>query len=379
MFNVLYILRHNPWGIGGGCYACRCYLEAFKRVFADAQLDVCLCAEYLNGNADLNGNYMAVAPRGVVEKLLAPVTGLLHRFDGMARKLLKNKKYDYCIFDHNSIAGPLAPLCKELGVKTIVINHNCEAEYYRDNHGALQRLLMLRHVKKAERTSFLGCDYNIFLTEEDKELFEQLYGHSDTRSMVTGCFDADDSASSILDFEGNRNEKLRLVISGTIGNVQNMDGIQFFLNELLPCVPKDAEVVIAGKNPPGGLSARMEELNAQKKHAQVTLIPNPEDMMSIVSGCDIFICPTRLGGGLKLRVMDGLRAGLPVIAHKVSARGYSAFAKQGMLWTFEDKKQFADALTQVMTKAPSRQQIQKLAAEEFSLEGKVKLLKAFIQ
>ena len=34
--NILYILRHNPWGIGGGCYACRCYLDAFIAVFEDA-------------------------------------------------------------------------------------------------------------------------------------------------------------------------------------------------------------------------------------------------------------------------------------------------------------------------------------------------------
>ena len=27
--NILYILRHNPWGIGGGCYASRCY-DALK-------------------------------------------------------------------------------------------------------------------------------------------------------------------------------------------------------------------------------------------------------------------------------------------------------------------------------------------------------------
>ena len=40
--NILYLLRHNPWGIGGGCYATRCYFEAFKEVFAGVQFDVCV-------------------------------------------------------------------------------------------------------------------------------------------------------------------------------------------------------------------------------------------------------------------------------------------------------------------------------------------------
>ena len=44
---ILYILKHNPWGIGGGCYACRNYLEAFDEVFKGDELEVLVCTEYL--------------------------------------------------------------------------------------------------------------------------------------------------------------------------------------------------------------------------------------------------------------------------------------------------------------------------------------------
>lgn len=379
--NILYILRHNPWGIGGGCYACRCYLDAFAEVFIGAHLDVCICEEYINDN----GNYIGVKPRGTMEKVLSPLTGLLHRFDGTARRMLKSKKYDYCIFDHNSIAGPLVGLCKKLGVKTIVINHNCEAEYYRDNYSWLHRMLFLRHVKSAEKLSYKGCDYNIFLTEEDKVLFEKLYGKSETKSIVTGCFEFKKKNDSNVNANESPNENnkedghLKLVISGTIGNVQNMDGILYFLDELLEYVPKEAEVIIAGKNPPEELKEQIVSINQQERNAKVTLIPNPKDMMSIVRGCNLFVCPTRLGGGLKLRVMDGLRAGLPVIAHKVSARGYSEFAKQGYLWCFDNKQNFADALCDVIRKMDSkelnRKSIQDFANRQFSFEGKVEMIK----
>ena len=94
-------------------------------------MDVCLCGEYLNDNQNDNENqngnvnFVKVQERSKVEKAISPVTGLLHRFDSTARKMLKSKHYDYCIFDHSSIAGPLAGLCRILGVKSIVINHNC--------------------------------------------------------------------------------------------------------------------------------------------------------------------------------------------------------------------------------------------------------------
>lgn len=385
--NILYILRHNPWGIGGGCYACKCYLDAFTEVFKGAHLDVCICEEYINDNGNSNGNenchYNGVQPRGTWAKVLSPVTGMLHRFDETARRMLKSKQYDYCIFDHNSIAGPLVGLCKKLGVRTIVINHNCEAEYYRDNHDWLHRALFLRHVKSAEKKSYLGCDYNIFLTEEDSALFGQLYGHSETQSIVTGCFDnTQNSSNRNYTPKGNENEKLKLVISGTIGNVQNMDGIQFFLKELLDCAPKTAEVVIAGKNPPEELTRQIDKMNKSGHYATVSLIANPANITEIVNGCDIFVCPTRLGGGLKLRVMDGLRAGLPVIAHKVSARGYSEFEKHGFLWAFDSKQEFAAALSEVIqfikSKGLNRNDIQDFANKQFSFEGKVAMLKTAI-
>lgn len=384
--NILYILRHNPWGIGGGCYATKCYLQALTTAFPEAQFDVCLCEEYLKDcpNPKENGNvtFVKVAERSKVEKAMALVTGLLHRFDSVARKMLSSKQYDYCIFDHNSIAGPLASLCKELGVKSVVINHNCEYEYYRDNHSKLMRTMFLRHVRNAERNSCLGCDYNIFLTEEDKDLFEHLYGHSESNSIVTGCFDTDKGAWPQAADSKSMAPKLRLVISGTIGNVQNMDGIDFFLKELLPHIPKDAEVVVAGKNPPADLASRIEMLNMQDSCAPVTLIPNPKDIMTIVCACDIFVCPTRLGGGLKLRVMDGLKAGLPVIAHQVSARGYSAFKKEGMLWSFENNEDFRTCIHEVIKKLTEgslkKSQIQNFAAQQFSLESKVSMLKEFL-
>lgn len=385
--NILYILRHNPWGIGGGCYASRCYLDAFTAVFEKAHFDVCLCEEYLNGATNdsmayENVKFVKVTERSKVEKAMSPVTGLLHRFDHSARNLLKANQYDYCIFDHNSIAGPLVGLCKRLGVNTIVINHNCEVEYYRDNYDWLHRMLFLRHVRSSEEQSFLGCDYNIFLTEEDRALFEKLYGASKTQSIVTGCFEfkKNADANEKVNKRSKKNEHLKLVISGTIGNVQNMDGIRYFLDELLPCVPKDAEVIIAGKNPPVSLQEEIESQDNKSEHARVTLIPNPTNIKEIVENCDIFICPTRLGGGLKLRVMDGLKVGLPVIAHQVSARGYSMFAEKGMLWSFHDQEGFKESLQRVIAAigngAIQKKQIKEYAHQQFAFEEKVKMLKA---
>lgn len=346
---ILYVLKHNPWGIGGGCYACRNYLQLFSEVFQGAEMDVCICKEYLTSERKKEypmAHFYPVAPRGFIGKVMTAFTGVMHRHQETVKAFLKSNHYDYCVFDHNSIAGSLVRSCKNSGVKTIVLNHNCEYDYFKDNNGLLKRLLFLHQVKKNERKSYLICDYNIFLTEEDKEQFAEMYGMSNTNAIVGGCFyPKNDRHHSLSEIKPFRKEHLKMVISGTMGNVQNMDGINYFLDELLPLVPEDIHIVLAGKNPPASLLERIKPMSPR-----VIVIPNPKDMDSIVQDCDIFLCPARLGGGMKLRVMDGFRNGLPVLAHAVSARGYRQFEKEGMMAEFTTPTQFSIELSDMIVK-----------------------------
>lgn len=342
---ILYILKHNPWGIGGGCYACRNYLELFSELFLHDNIDVLICSEYLQNHIDANlknCKFIPVPPRSKFSQYLSPITHILHRHQELATKMLQQNHYDYCIFDHNSIAGSLVDLCKQKGIKTIVLNHNCELEYFKDNNSKLKNILLLPSVQKNEKNAYLKCDYNIFLTEEDKELFKRLYGTSQTTTIIGGCFLRKEEIISETDSPFN--DKLKIVISGTMGNVQNKDGILYFLNELYQHIPEDMEIILTGRNPSEDI------INLCKLHNNIQLIANPENILDIVEKCDIFVCPTKLGGGMKLRLIDGLRCGLPVISHKVSARGYSSFEKKGIVISFESPEEFKNCVDSLIQK-----------------------------
>lgn len=373
---ILYILKHNPWGIGGGCYACRNYMDAFRDVFHGADFDVLVCEEYLKditNNFPENVRFIGVKPRTTAEKIFSPISGILHRHQNIAKEMIKHGRYDYCLFDHNSIAGSLVSTCKKNGVKTIVLNHNCEQEYFRDNNSRTKNYLLLPTVRKNEKKSYQECTYNIFLTKEDELTFNKLYGHSNTKSVVGGCFLKKGEEINVNENKEYNKGRLRLVISGTMGNVQNLDGINYFLDELYPMLPDNIDVVMTGKNPPDSLIEKVES------YSNIEIIANPENILEVVEQCDIFLCPTRLGGGMKLRVMDGFRCGLPVIAHKISARGYSDFEKEGYLWSFEDKEDFKSCINdikmQISDKKISKQNISDFASQNFAFEERTKTLK----
>ena len=154
IMKILYILKHNPWGIGGGCYACRSYLELFTEIYKDADFDVLICEEYTKDMkvTDFpNCKFIPVPPRNKFAQYLSPITHILHRHQQIGTKMLQQNPYDYCIFDHNSIAGSLVDLCKKRKVKTIVLNHNCELEYFRDNNSKLKNKLLLPSVRRMKR------------------------------------------------------------------------------------------------------------------------------------------------------------------------------------------------------------------------------------
>lgn len=351
MAKILYILKHNPWGIGGGCYACRNYLELFSEIFKDMHIDVLICSEYLKNAKQIdftNCRFIPVASRTRLEKYMSPLTGVLHRHNGVAKRMIAENDYDYCIFDHNSIAGSLVDDCRKAGIKTIVLNHNCEQEYFRDNNSRMKNLLLLPVVRRNERHSYKECDYNIFLTEEDEATFKKLYGSSETKSIVGGCFLRKGEKINVEDDRPFDKENPKIVISGTMGNVQNLDGINYFLDELYRFVPDNMSIVLTGRNPSVELKEKVAQYN------NVRIIENPENILDIVGQCDIFVCPTRLGGGMKLRIIDGLRCGLPVIAHKVSARGYTPFMKNGIVRQFESPEGFKDCLEKTLADIKSK-------------------------
>lgn len=344
MKRILYILKHDPWSIGGGSYVCLMYLTAFRKLFSEYEFDVCICQECINHQPESwvgKCNFIPIPPRGKISRLSSIFTGIMHRHQQKALYLIKTNEYEYCIFDHNQIAGTLINYLSP-STKSIVIHHNVEQNYFADNSTSkLFKLLMLPHVIRCEKKAFKECDYNIFLTAEDMSEFRALYGNTKKKCAVIGIFDLKDK---IFIHDGNTPKTPVVVISGTLGNVQNIDGINYFINELYSYIPKEIPIIIAGQNPQSEIIKLLDGLS------NVKLIANPKDMNRIINLANIYICPTRLGSGIKVRISDALKNGLPVIAHKVSARGYGEYIKKGYFFPFSTPIEFKNAFDFVLRK-----------------------------
>lgn len=349
---VLFFTHHYLDDNSGGSFASRAYINAFTEI-----ADTCMLmypdrgipiSDFIHHKCILQG---VKDERNKVQKVIDIYRGRIHRYADVMVLQINEFKPDVVVFDNSRTSAGMLEKVKMLGVKTVIIHHNYEMEYYRGTKPFIAwRLPFMHYMEKAERTAVQCGDLNLTLTDEDKSLLQLHYDLSQQSKIVKlGTFESMPEQATFQDkvepITPILKSDLCFAITGTLGSYQTEVSVIPFLEEdypeLLLELP-DSKLIIAGRNP------SIKVINACAKYPSVKLIANPKDMQEVISNADVYICPTCVGGGLKLRVMDGLQAGLPVLTHAVSARGYDEFRKGECLFVYSDKNSFRTSLQELL-------------------------------
>lgn len=348
---VLFITNHFLDGNSGGAFASCAFINAFVEI---ADNVVLLYPD--RGKEILPLISDKIVKRGIRNdksnfvKLVDIYRGRIHRFHNNALTEIKKNRPDVVVFDNSRSSAGLVRKIMGLGIKMITIHHNYEMEYYKGSPPSiLWRAPFLYYMKKAEKTAIKFSNLNLTLTDQDTSLLRRHYDKSgNAKFKKIGCFEANkekDDANKELIKE--KCDGLNFVITGSLSSYQTEYSLIPFLESFYPIILKqypDSRLIIAGKNP----SFRI--IGACEKYSKIDLIPNPENIQAIISKASIYICPTSVGGGMKLRIMDGLKMGMPVLTHIVSERGYEEFKKEGVLFSYSDINSFEINLCKLIGK-----------------------------
>jgi len=349
---VLFFTHHYLDDNSGGSFASRAYINAFTEI-----ADTCMLmypdrgipiSDFIHHKCILQG---VKDERNKVQKVIDIYRGRIHRYADVMIPQIREFNPDVVVFDNSRTSAGMLRKVKKMGVKTIIIHHNYEMEYYRGTKPFIAwRFPFMHYMEEAERTAIQYGDLNLTLTDEDKSLLQMHYDSQHiSRIAKLGTFESMPERTTLSNeveaISTNLKSDLCFAITGTLGAFQTEVSVIPFLEEdypeLLKILP-DNKLIIAGRNP------SIKVINACAKYPSVKLIANPIDMQEVMAQSDVYICPTCVGGGLKLRVMDGLKAGLPVLTHAVSARGYDEFRKADCLFVYSDKNSFRTSLQELL-------------------------------
>jgi glycosyltransferase involved in cell wall biosynthesis len=110
----------------------------------------------------------------------------------------------------------------------------------------------------------------------------------------------------------------RFLITGSLGLPDTWHGVQWFLERVWPRIHRrrpEAVLTIAGRRPEAGRAAYLENL------ADIRAVFDVPDMTPLFQEADIFVSPMLHGAGVKIKTVEALAFGLPVVATPVAAQG----------------------------------------------------------
>ncbi len=138
-----------------------------------------------------------------------------------------------------------------------------------------------------------------------------------------------------------------LIYSGALTYSANFDAIRYFLGEVLPLVKEKrptARLLITG-------STKGVDLNALPAAEGVEFTGYVEDIRPIIARSHVSVVPLRIGGGTRLKILEALALGTPVVSTGKGAEGLDLIPGQEFLRA-DTPQTFAAAILDLLDSPP---------------------------
>jgi glycosyltransferase involved in cell wall biosynthesis len=136
----------------------------------------------------------------------------------------------------------------------------------------------------------------------------------------------------------------RMVITGSLGYLPNVDGIAWFCDHVLPLVKAkvtDATLDIVGRDP-------FDSVVAIGRRPGITLHPDVPDVRPFLDRARVAVVPLRIGSGTRVKALEAMAAGRPVVGTTIGLEGLTVVAGQHA-HVADDPATMASRLVEVLT------------------------------
>lgn len=215
--------------------------------------------------------------------------------------------------------SPYAEAVRHLPGRKLFMAHNVESmiwqRYHENEKNPLKRWYIGRQVTKFvrfERNVLKLADMTVAVSENDACWFQNQFDINRIDVVDNGV------DTEYFQPKDNVREPATLLFLGSLDWRPNQDGIEEFLRGPYPALQSqnpDIRLLIVGRNPPVSLCQKWNSLKNVEVH------PNVDDVRPFLSRSSALVVPLRIGGGSRLKILEALACGTPVISTEVGAEG----------------------------------------------------------
>jgi sugar transferase (PEP-CTERM/EpsH1 system associated) len=195
-------------------------------------------------------------------------------------------------------------------------------------------------------------DLNVTMSDMDRDLLLSRNSHLHIKTVPNGV---DTREFQPLPMPAEHNKKLIYV--GNMGYRPNVDAVTFFCEDILPLIRAevpDVEFWIVGNSPPPEVETLAND------HVHVT--GRVEDVRPYYQDSTVCVIPLRAGGGTRLKILESMALGRPVVSTSIGAEGIDITDGENILLG-DDPHTFANQTILLLQDKGKRQTIRDQARQ----------------
>jgi glycosyltransferase involved in cell wall biosynthesis len=286
--------------------------------------------------------------------LFSSIPVAIRRFHSpeIGRLLSESRDYDRAVCDF------LIPARYFPNLRNVTLfQHNVETLIWRRRAeqatDPLRRAYIAHQARKMftyERDVCRACGSVLAVSNEDAQLMREMFGVEKVSAVPTGV-DIDHFAPAAGIASGSG-----LVFVGSMDWAPNIDGIEWFIREILPRIRarRECSLTIAGRSP----TAEVQEL--VRRNANVTLTGTVPDIRPFLWKAAVSVVPLRIGGGTRLKIYESMAARVPVVSTSIGAEGLPVRDREHLLIA-DTPEAFAEGCLKLLDDADERRRIAEAA------------------
>jgi glycosyltransferase involved in cell wall biosynthesis len=263
--------------------------------------------------------------------------------------MLKNETFDVIQLESLFMA-PYVSLIRKISSAVIVMRaHNAEFKIWErlaeTSPKGLKKWylkILARQLKKFELDHINSYDGIVAITPEDKALF---ISHGCTLPVHVTPIGINPEDYPFSPSKASPDE-LILFHLGSMDWMPNQEGIQWFIGKVWQGIHESfpgIKLYIAGRNMPSWLKQKqMKNLNVQD---------SVQDAKSFMANGSIMVVPLLSGSGMRVKIIEGMAMGKPVISTSIGAEGIEYTENKNMLIA-DTPGEFVEAIRKCVNNTP---------------------------
>ena len=293
--------------------------------------------------------------------------------------MVQKDRYDFVIAEYSVMGqfihnNPILP-----PVRRIVSMHECyylaRLKAFRQNKFGPDKLkdaINLKGLKKYEFGMYRNADKVLTLTPQGKEELLEICPELDIAVVPHGV-DVEDFSFSELD----REEK-NIVFVGNYLHYPNVDAVIYFQREIWPLVKSqlpEVKFYVVGQAPP-------PEIQSLSQDKAIIVTGRVNDVRPYLKKGRVFICPVRLGGGFRGKILEAMAIGRPVVSTSLGAEGIPAVHRENII-VADNPEEFTQGILDLMNDDKFFERIRKkarfLVEEKYAWEKGVEIMEGVLE